>query len=235
MADTLVEALQRFNNTLSEAERANYKLLLGLSAGGLSPNFELPSAEDDRKALRTVSETLVRLQPYSKRISKNGIAYRGRPELMTDDLLHAQIQEAKALRPSAIRYEHHFLGKGGPLANRISMSSELTAFVRQHAGDVQPTGIASFLYYDELGQGIEPHIDTDIFSLNVILMLNHVVGEGRPSNLVVFPPDGEPERIDLAPGEMVIMFAGSITHGREHMKPGESVWILTFGFHPLGA
>lgn len=235
MDSNLIETLRQFHETLSEAEQANYKLLLGLAAGGLSPDLELPSVEEKRRAFGAVSETLVRLQPYSKRISRNGIAYRGRPDFMSDELLAAQIEEARDLRPRAIRYENHFLGTGAPLANRLAMSPEMTSLVRHHAGDVQPTGIASFLYYDEPGQGIEPHIDTDVFSLNVIVMLAHEAGEGRPSNLVVFPPNSEPERIDLRPGEMVIMFAGSIAHGRERMRPGESVWILTLGFHPLGA
>lgn len=234
MTERLEDKLQRFNDSLSEAERANYKLLLGLAAGGLSPGFELPSTEEKFKAFGTVGETLARLQPYSARISKNGIAYRGRPDFMTDKMLNALIEEARELRPSAICYDHHFLGTGAPLANRLAMSPELASFVRAHAGDVQPTGIASFLYYDEPGQGIEPHIDTDIFSLNVIIMLRHTPGEGTPSTLVVFPPHSKPEQVPLEAGEMVIMFAGSIAHGRQHMKKGESVWILTLGFHPLG-
>jgi hypothetical protein len=34
---------------------------------------------------------------------------------------------------------------------------------------------------------------------------------------------------------MVIFFAGSVAHGRERVGQGESVTVLTFGFHPLGA
>ncbi|NJK32240.1 MAG: hypothetical protein HC927_07435, partial [Deltaproteobacteria bacterium] len=94
-------------------------------------------------------------------------------------------------------------------------------------------GVASFLYYDER-PGIDPHIDTDIFSLNVLLMLEHRQGEGPGSNLVIFPPRAEPQRLDLQPGEIVVMFAGSIAHGRERVSRGEAVSILTFGFHPLG-
>lgn len=235
MSEKLVEKLQAFNDSLSEAERANYKLLLGLAAGGLSPDFKTPFTPKQRAAFTTVGETLARLQPYRARINRNGIAYRGRPDFMTDEVLGSLIQEATALRPRAVPFEEHFLGTGAPIANRMAVSPQLCALVRQHAGDVQPTGVASFLFYDAPGQGIEPHIDTDIFSLNVILMLKHVGGGDPRSCLVVFPPGDEPERLDLVPGEMVIMFAGSITHGREYVKPGEEVGILTFGFHPLGA
>jgi hypothetical protein len=234
MSGKLVDKLQAFNDSLSEAERANYKLLLGLAAGGLSPDFKTPSSPDKQQAFATVGETLARLQPYSARISPNGIAYRGRPDFMTDEFLGTLIDEARELRPRAFPFDEHFLGTGAPIANRMAVSPALCDLVKAHAGDVQPTGVASFLYYDAPGQGIEPHIDTDIFSLNVILMLKHVGGGDERSCLVVFPPGGEPERLDLVPGEMVIMFAGSITHGREFMKVGEEVNILTFGFHPLG-
>ena len=230
----LSEKLRAFNSTLSEAEKANFKLILGLAAGGLAPDFAKPTTEAGTRAFDTVGETLAKLQPYNKRIARNGIAYRGRPPLMTDSLLASLQEEATALRPSALRFDEHFLGCGAPIANQLAVSSILTNFVRVHAGDVKPTGIASFLYYDEPGQGIEPHIDTDIFSLNVLLMLSHDHTQGSRSSLVVFPPRSDPERFDLIPGEMVIMFAGSMTHGRERMQAGESVSILTFGFHPLG-
>jgi hypothetical protein len=122
-----------------------------------------------------------------------------------------------------------------PIANKLATSDELVSLVHEHAGNVSPTGIASFLYYDEPGQGIDPHIDTDIFSLNVLLMLDHQRPAGMDSGsiLVMFPPHAEPQQLNLEPGEMVIFFAGSIAHGRKRIQPDESVSILTFGFKPL--
>jgi hypothetical protein len=226
--------LRRFNEGLSEAEKANFKLMLGLSAGGMLRGFRRPPDPATANALDVVTETLATLQPYSSRVSANGIAYRGRPRLITDDLLASLQREARQLRPSAHRFDEHFLGCGAPLANKLAVSQDLVDFVREYAGDVKPTGVASFLFYDEPGQGIDPHIDTDIFSLNVLLMLHHQRVKEPASALVVFPPRGTPERIDLSPGEIVIMFAGSIAHGRERLNEGEAVSILTFGFHPLG-
>lgn len=233
MSDELTNKLRLFNDGLTEAEKANFKLILGLAAGGLMPGFQRPGDATSAQALDTVTDTLANLQPYRNRISRNGIAYRGRPPLMSDDLLARLQEEARAIRPAARSYDEHFLGCGAPIANRLAVSEKLVTFVQSHAGNVKPTGVASFLYYDEEGQGIDPHIDTDIFSLNVLLMLSHRRVSEPASALVVFPPRGEPERIDLMPGEMVIMFAGSITHGRERMQRGEAVSILTFGFHPL--
>ncbi len=234
MTNILTNKLVEFNGLLSEAEKANFKLLLGLAAGGLTPGFARPKEGGAAEALDAVSDTLAALQPYSHRISRNGIAYCGRPALLTDALLHDLQQEARTVRLTAKRFDEHYLGCGAPIANQLALSSDLGAFVVEHAGEVKPTGIASFLFYDEVGQGISPHIDTDIFSLNVLLMLEHTRSESSSSALVVFPPRGEPERFDLEPGEVVVMFAGSIAHGREPMSAGESVSILTFGFHPLG-
>lgn len=234
MSDKLTSKLRLFNDGLTEAEKANFKLLLGLAAGGLTPGFRRPGDAGIAKALDTVTDTLATLQPYSNRIARNGIAYRGRPPLMSDELLASLQNEAHSIRPAVRRFDEHFLGCGAPIANRLAVSDELTTLVQAHAGEVKPTGVASFLYYDEENQGIDPHIDTDIFSLNVLLMLSHRRVSEPASALVVFPPRGEPERINLVPGEMVIMFAGSITHGRERMQRGEAVSILTFGFHPLG-
>src|SRR4051812_1192742 len=103
MHGQLTEKLRRFNADLNEAEQANFKLLLGLAAGGLAPGLQRPLDEAAAAAFDTVSDTLSKLQPYSKRISHNGIAYRGRPEFMTTELLEALQTEAQDLRPSAIR------------------------------------------------------------------------------------------------------------------------------------
>jgi hypothetical protein len=200
----------------------------------LAPKFERPSGGGANSAFGAVTATLARLQPYSARIPANGIVYRGRPEIMTDELLSSLQREARELRPTALPYEEHFLGCGAPVANELAVSPGLVELVKAHAGPVEATGVASFLFYDQEGQGIEPHIDTDVFALNVLTMLRHDVREGQQtrSTLVMFPPNAEPEPIDLQPGGMVIFFAGSVAHGRTKIEAGESVAILTFGFRP---
>jgi hypothetical protein len=231
---SLSEKLNTLCQTLSPAEQANYKLLLGLAASGLSPSFDGFRSVDNANAFGAVTQCLTTFHPYKDRMTENGIAWRGRPDFMTDDMLSSLQTEALATRPLAFAYDNHFVGAGAPIANELAVSAELKQLVQEKAGKVLPTGIASFLYYDREGQGIPPHIDTDIFSLNVLLMLKHVGGSEKRSCLVVFPPQKPPERIDLEPGEIVILFAGSMTHAREYMMAGEQVGILTFGFHPLG-
>jgi hypothetical protein len=235
MDQALSEKLLSFNHRLTAAESANFKLILGLAAGGLAPGFQRSREGVEGQAFSSISKALAGLQPFRDRIPSNGVAFRGRPEFISGELLSILQQEASTARKDAVTMDGHYLGFGAPRANELAVSSQLTEFVCGWAGTVKPSGIASFLFYEREGQGIDPHIDTDIFSLNVLMMLNHTKPAGlRPSALVVFPPDGEPERLELEPGDMVIFFAGSIAHGRGRMRLGESVSILTFGFHPLG-
>lgn len=237
MAIDLSEKFRGFNGTLTAEEKTNFKFLLEFAAAGLAPGCAKPQGGLNAVAFDTVSDTLARLEPYSGQISRNGVAYRGRPEIMTDELLTALQTEARAFRPpSAARSDAVFLGCGGgaPIASELAVSSKLSSFVREHAGPVEPTGIANFIYYDEPGQRTDPHVDTDLFALNALVMLEHEYVTEPQAGLVLFPPHSEPERFELVPGEVIIMFAASIDHGREHIQPGERISIVCFGFQPLG-
>jgi hypothetical protein len=64
------------------------------------------------------------------------------------------------------------------------------------------------------------------------MMLEHVTN-GVPSALVLYPPTRAPQRIHLAPGELIVLYADSIAHARERMKEGEKVRIVAFGFQPI--
>lgn len=224
--------LADLHGSLSPAEQANLKLILGLSAGHLVP-------ERDPRSLRgrgAVSEALELLCPYEVS-NPRGAQFRGRPELMTDELLTTLIAEAEEVGASAVPFDEHYLGCGGPVADKLATSPELTALVRSVVPGAEPTGIASYLFYRDAGQGIIPHIDTDIFSLNVLLMLAHETPADATSASALYMhyPDGSEERFQLTPGEVVIFLAGTQAHSRTPIAEGERVTILTFGFMPQGA
>ena len=226
------QRLADLHGTLSPAEQANLKLILGLSAGHLVPERG-PDAEQGRAA---VSEALELLCPY-KVTDPRGAQYRGRPELMTDGLLETLIAEAEEVGATAVPFDEHYLGCGGTVADRLATSPALTALVRSVVPGAEPTGIASYLFYRDAGQGIIPHIDTDIFSLNVLMMLRHDVPADAPTSSALYMhyPDGSEERFGLTPGEVVIFLAGTQAHSRTPIAEGERVTILTFGFMPEGA
>lgn len=212
-------------------ERGRLKILLAAAVAELLPGGAMPDNPTTLSALQAAVSTIAKMQPHRDRVPSNAVVYRGRPEWMTTPILEGLREESAALRPGAVRFHDHYVVSGARLASEVARSASLTALIRHHVGPVAPTGKANYLYYDEEGLGIEPHLDTEDFSLNVILMLEHIRSE-TPSALVLYPSALPPERIYLEPGEMIVFFADSIIHARERMKPGETIRIAAFGFAP---
>jgi hypothetical protein len=229
-ASTVASKFVEFASTCTDEERDVCKLLLGLAAGGLSAHGDLATNVLAGQAFKTVTACAARLQPYKDRIPYNGIAWRGRPGFLTEQMLRSLAVESDTLRSKAIRYDDHFLATNGPVAGTLANSEALSQFIEQHTGPIEKTGVASYLYYEEEGQGISPHIDTEVFSINLIICVSHTAEPS--SHLVVYPSGLAPERILLTPGEVVILFADSVIHAREPMKACEAVRILTIGFQP---
>ncbi|MCA1221813.1 hypothetical protein [Streptomyces sp. 8L] len=229
---TMGQRLADLHRTLTPAEQANLKLILGLSAGQLVPDKD-PGSEKGRQA---VSEALELLCPYDV-VDPRGIQYRGRPAFLTDEVLRSLTDEAVRVGQTAVPFDEHYLGCGGPVADRLAVSDELAELVTSVVPKAEATGIASYLFYRDAGQGIIPHIDTDIFSLNVLMMLEHEIPDGltQPSALYMHYADGTEQRVQLSPGEVVIFLAGTQAHSRTPIQEGERVSILTFGFMPEGA
>ena len=221
----LVDKLNSLARTCTTAELNNYKLLLGLAAGGLVVDDEIPSEAQKAEAFQVILRSLDFIQP-------SGVVWRGYPNFVTQEFLRQLRAEATTARNTAIRHDQHFLGFGGKIANEFACSQELASFVRMHVNEkMKPTGIASYLWYEEVGDGISPHVDTDIFTLNAILMLDHQY-ISEPSRLLIYPIDRPREAVQLSPGEMLLIYAGGTIHAREKIKAGEKVNILTIGFQP---
>lgn len=229
---SLSDKLAALAETMDDAERANYKLLLGMAAGGLVRDGRPPENELGALAFTTAVRSIARLQPHRNVVTRSGVAYRGRPSFVTIDLLNLLSQESARLRGNAVRFDDHLVVRGGPVASEIAVSRELEAILNEYSDHLTPTGRANYLYYDEPGMGIDPHVDNEEFSINVIMMLEHIHC-GPPSALVLYPPDGPMERIFLSPGEMIVLYADSIAHARERMGQGEKVRIVAFGFQPI--
>jgi len=228
----LVAKMTALGVGMTQAERANYKFLLSLAAGGLVVDGQPPSRPGDRLAFTTAIKSIAQLQPHRHRVPPNGVVYLGRPAFVSEALLNDLRRESAELREKAERFDDHFVSPGGPIAQEVAFSEQLNDLVSTVADHVTPTARANYLYYDRDGLGIDPHIDNEAFSLNTILMLDHIYTQD-PSRLVLYPPDQQPERILLAPGDLIVFYADSITHARERMDKDEVVRIAAFGFHPI--
>lgn len=203
---------------------------------------KIPSFFDDTNNLRYTEEctqekfkylaSIFRMiSPNYKTFPENGIVYRGKPFWVNDSLLQQLQIEALIRRAKPLDRVDHFLGCGGACADLLATSKEVISFVSHYAGLVKPTGIASYLYYDKPGLGIRPHVDTDVFSVNLILMLKHQFeSETEPSATLVFPESGETEKYRLSVGEVMIMYGGAVVHSRSIIGINENVQLVTIGF-----
>jgi hypothetical protein len=229
----LAQRLVGLSESLTGPERSNLKLLLGMAAGGLIAGGDAPTSGLAGQAFDATTTCIAGLQPHRQDMPANGVVYRGRPDFMTDELLAALDTESRQVRSRAVRFDDHYVTTGAPLARQVALSDQLSQLIGERVPHIRPTAKANYLYYDEAGLGIEPHVDNEGFSLNAIMMLAHV-HTGEPSALVLYPPRQAAERIMLEPGEMIIFFADSIAHARERVRDGESIRIVAFGFQPIG-
>lgn len=223
-AYSLNEKLHSFVETLDSNELDNYRLLLCRAAGLLAPFENSPVTPTRDIAFSAVTRSLSDLVPTQ-------LLWRGRRSFIDLRYLEALQSEAAEGQSNVLRYDRHSIGIGGPIADKLARSKELQSFVYELAPSLRATGVASYVYYFKPGDGLEPHVDTEIFSLNVLIMLHHEYIES-PSHLVVYPPQQAVQRLLLEPGEVLVMDAAGLVHGRESMKRGESLTILTIGFKP---
>jgi hypothetical protein len=161
--------------------------------------------------------------------------YKGRPDWLTDGLFSRLLTESWECRQGARLIDRQFHRKCGPVAAQFARSAEMLALVGRYGGTAAPSAeAANYLYYEREGDGIDPHIDADEFTLNVLLLLVHE-GDTRRSSLVLFPAGPKrPVRVDLNPAELVLFRAGSVVHGRTGLAAGERVHLIGMGYRPGG-
>ena len=225
--ESLAEKLAELSGDLDVYERFNLHLLLSVAVGGIAPEGDVPDGGDSRAAWGAGVKALLRLAPA-------GLAYVGRPAFLDDELLGELQAEATAQEDFAHRTGPQELAPGAAVAMRLSRDERLVAHVAEVLDQrVQPTGISSYLYYNRDGDHLYPHVDTEIFAVNCILMLEHSEQVGDGSALLVFGSDGEPRRVPLDIGSMAVLRASGTVHGREAVDGEERVVILTIGFNAV--
>jgi hypothetical protein len=146
---TLGDRLVSLADAMSDAERANLKLLLGMAAGGLIGDQNDSTARVKSRALSTTLYSISRLQSHRNSVPRDGVVYRGRPSFISDEVLLALDRESAEQRCKAVRFDDHFVARGGPIASEIAVSTELEAVLNKYTNPLTPTGRANYLYYDE--------------------------------------------------------------------------------------
>lgn len=234
--------IERLAAQLSPGELDALKYRLSVAAiqkmgEGAQGNFDLGA---DTAAAADLLQSLVNIQPYRDRIPTYGLAYRGRPNFMTDDLLKALQQESSRFRASAKRQLDQYISQihtdnSSTVCEQLAASEELLALVRQQAGPALRSYITSYLYYDTPGQYSQPHVDNAFTSITVMVGLaqeNAQNPANQQSSSVIFWPHSPRLDYRLQPGELSIFFGASVLHGRTRVASGESVRSLLMSFRP---
>jgi hypothetical protein len=224
----LADKLIGFDQTLTDVERFNMKLLMSVAVGGIAPRGGVPTEGVRLDAWKAGLRVLGAMQP-------SGLVSVGRAPFLTADLLEKLRAEAAEQEKVAHRTGPQELAPGGARAVALSKAPEVLDYVGKRLGQaVVPTEIGSYMYYNRPGDHLYPHVDTEIFSVNLITMIEHLTPHGVPigdaSALLIYEPDGQLRRILLEPGESTIILASGTVHGREPIAPDERVVILTVGF-----
>jgi hypothetical protein len=171
------------------------------------------------------------LPASTKTRSDECVYYRGRPDWITDEVLTGLQNEAAQCRPDAVLIRRQFHAPAGPVGRALACSPDMLNLIERCAAAAIPTGPANYLYYERPGSGIDPHIDTDQFDLNVLMVLSHTWLDRKRSALHLFP-DGPDNalRFWLEPGQFVVFRATAIIHARSDVAPGEQVTNLGIGY-----
>jgi len=231
----LVDRLARLSSELTAAERENLKFLLSMAAGGLLSGHAQTISEPLRKAaLVTAQRSLPKLYGGTRSEFETGVVFCGRGSFFSDNDIAALDRESRAYRERAGRFHRHYVASGAPIARELALSQSITDFLSSRVGPILPTYKANYLYYDEPGLGIDPHVDKDDFSLNVLTMLEHQA-QRRQSELVLYPPEQDEVRVHLQPGESLVFFADSVTHQRTPTIEGEEIRLVSFGYRTIGS
>lgn len=234
-ASALVQRLSQLSTDLTAAERENLKFLLSMAAGGVLSGHAQQISEGLREsALGTAQHSLPKLLGGEREKFPTGVVFYGRGPFLSDEDLAALDGESRASRPQADRFLDHYVVSSAPLAREISLSEPIRAFLTENVGPVSPTRRANYLYYDEPGLGIDPHVDKDEFSLNILTMLEHRSGSQGRSELILHPPDHEPVHFHLRAGESLVFFADSVTHQRTRTVADEEIRLVSFGYRTSG-
>jgi hypothetical protein len=232
---TLVDRLSQLSSELSAAERENLKFLLSMAAGGLiSGHAQAISKPLRDAALAAAQLSLPKLHGNKRAEFDTGVVFCGRGPFLTEQDIAALDRESVASRPRAERFHDHYVASGAPIAREIALSQSISDFLSSRVGPVLPTYKANYLYYDEPGLGIDPHVDKDEFSLNVLTMLEHQP-DRRHSELILYPAGQDAVHIHLQPGESLVFFADSVTHQRTRTVDGEAIRLVSFGYRTIGS
>ncbi len=224
----LVSRFSEFRNRLTAEELQHWHLMLSAMVSEIADGYQPPSSpplvQVWQLMVQAISET------YPGGVIRLGSLAPLRAAM--NDL----VAEATEMTEEQVRVCGATSGtvESGTLATRVAHHPLLRDELSKHAGiSLHPAATVSYFYYHQPGDYLFPHADP-ITTSGVICLTNLVHTErtdgNRPSALIVYRPDGHLQRLELIPGESLMLFGGGTVHARETIGPGETVINLSVGF-----
>lgn len=196
------------------------RVLVAYAAGALAPDGLPPTDPLLAAAFGTVILVFERL--YGSGIHPLGrLPFVGRRHLA--QLLAETRANARRGRKSSGR-------RPGLRGRELAVDPRLMEAVGRAAGKRVAPGLeARYLFYAKPGDCFWPHPDDPKYAMNVLLCLDRrPPDDGGPAScFYAFRSDGRRRRIDLRPGEALAVAARGVVHGREPLRRGERVTLLS--------
>jgi hypothetical protein len=164
----------------------------------------------------------------------DGVYFIGQPSWLDAALLGALQQEAAEQRQTAEKIRAQYFADLGAVGAELAGSAVLRDFVVEHTGPTSASGFANYRYYDIPQSQVPPHVDTDNFGLNLIIMLGHSYAAERRSALLLFPHGPKPLTFLLEPGEVILFNAKEVIHARTPISEdgNENATNMGIGYAP---
>jgi hypothetical protein len=194
--------------------------LLGNASTTLAPDCRVPTHPALRAAWKTVLKVFARRYP-------SRVAPLGRLEWLDDTHLQRLSRETvngrQTGRPASGR-------RPGAAGRALAIDPRLMARVgRALRRAVVPGYVARYVFYSKPGDYFWPHPDNPEYDLNILVCLDRDLPPRarRGSAFLAFRPDYSVERYELEPGCALAVEARGLVHGREPMRAGEHVTMLS--------
>jgi hypothetical protein len=226
-AQHLAQSLRELILSAPRLEAGHLRELISNALGGLSPD-DVRGGDAWRRATWTAAVGALTgdvAEPVARR-----------PSFVSDDLLERWRREAAMQSFLAVRMGPRAVAPGGPEATRAGASMELHEAVCAAAGRDLVVGNgfqaenATYLYYEQPDDWVQPHVDPFGITNALVLLEHHVGATGGRSQLVVLDPRHGPRPVPFMVGDMVVLDRGEVVHAREPVDVDERITLLSFVF-----
>ena len=216
---------------ISQAEKSHLIRILCQSIASDCP--EKQQKNEDVALVSMLSKAITSFSPEGQLVSRKGYQWRGYLPCFNEERIQSLKKESNQLRKFATHATKHLLLEGAPIASELLVNKDVVNCIcKQICCDVKLKPSSTFYHwYDSPSHRVEPHVDIPEFGLSVLMLLSHNhKTENRKSSFFVYPPGATAQKINLAIGEAIILFSGSVVHARSAPAPGETVSTVSWGF-----